>query len=594
LKKTINSKVIDSIDSIKKGFEILKEKNKNSDFFLNDDELKNLIILKYDKITTNSKSDVILLLINNEKVKELQNKIIAIKEYSKEREFVFDFRKTKDKGIIDGLYRTYEESASSTSKEKNDIIEMVDGIFIKGLNLGTSDIHIEKRADKTTLKMRVNGELSKIQTYFPDEGDQIAKIIYQVYTSEGGGESATSFDPKRCLNGLVDKTFGNQRVRARIATAPANPVGFDMVCRLLPFNEDGQAVPLDVLGYSAREKNEVEIMKSKSIGGVVVAGVTGSGKSTTLKNILLSKLTEGEGNIKCISVEDPPEYFIPNCTQIPVNRETEGEQAFKAAIKAAMRMDPDIIMVGEVRDEATGELLRGAIESGHQVFTTVHASSAFGILNRLENLGIPRETLTSDNFLSGLIYQKLLPKLCEHCSVGLVNGEIPKRYPFDKILLDDLEYYKIDMELINEVKELLEPKENLIRKLQDLGYLSLKKVIKLFDTYNSINDEIKNQELLDRIKSVCDINESTIKFRGQGCTKCNSGIAGRLVCAETVIPDLELLQLLSDGKDADAVNYWKINMKGKFAVEDAIDKMKKGVVDPIDVEHAFQNLDLKK
>jgi type II secretory ATPase GspE/PulE/Tfp pilus assembly ATPase PilB-like protein len=583
-----------NIDDLELGYEVVLEANEKSPFLLDNGAKRNMVLLKYTKGTGNATRDRILLLVNDKIISQYQSKLVQIRTFAKRRGFVFQVKKCEGTKLVEGIYKAFAKKNSGLAEEKNDIINLVDDIFIKGLNLGTSDLHIEKRADKTTLKMRVNGELSKIDTFFPEEGDQIAKIIYQVYTSEGGGESATTFDPKKCLNGLIDKTFDGQRVRARIATAPANPVGFDMVCRLLPFSEDGKALPLSALGYSAREINEVEIMKSKSIGGVIVAGVTGSGKSTTLKNILLSKLSENEGGIKCITVEDPPEYFIPGATQVPVNREVSGVEAFQDAIRAAMRMDPDIIMVGEVRDLDTGKLLRGAIESGHQVFTTVHASSAFGILNRLENLGISRETLAAPDFISGLIYQRLLPKLCEHCSVGLINGKVPRRHPFDKILLDDIEFYGIDFEVITDVKSALKPKENLVRKLQDMGLLTSKKANKAFQTYREINDEEKNVALLDRIKVAADINDCNIRFRGQGCKHCNSGIAGRLVCAETVIPDLELLRLLGEGADADATNYWKINMKGKFAMEDAIDKMKAGTCDPLDVEHAFQNLDVKK
>jgi type II secretory ATPase GspE/PulE/Tfp pilus assembly ATPase PilB-like protein len=591
---------VESIDDLMQNFELIEdEKNSKSGFYLTEEEKKDIIILKYDKDVTATQKDQIFLVVNDQAKKIRTRKLLQCKRAAQQRDFIFKYKTTRNDKLISGLYadgRNKKEKKKTSSNDKdNDIIPMVDSIFIKALKLGTSDVHIEKRSDKTTLKMRVNGELSKIDTFFPSEGEQIAKIIYQVYTSEGG-ESATTFDSSKPQNGLVDKEFDGQRVRMRIATLPANPDGFDVVCRLLPFNEDCQAVPLDKLGYAAKEKAEVEKMQANSIGGVIVAGVTGSGKSTTLKNILLGKLNARNGAIKCITIEDPPEYFIPGATQVPVNRETSsdgGASAFGDAIKAAMRSDPDIIMVGEVRDKETGTLLRSAIESGHQVFTTVHASSAFGIINRLENLGIPRETMSAPNFISGLIYQRLLPKLCEHCSVGLINGRIPKRYPLDKILLDDIEYYNIDIQEIQKVKELLKPNENLIRKLQDLGKLNSKKAMKALNVYKTINNEDKNNDLLERIKTVCDIQDSDIKFRGQGCKHCNSGIAGRLVCAETVIPDLELLGLIGEGKDSEAANYWKINMNGKFAIEDAIDKMKVGIVDPLDVEHAFSELDVK-
>ena len=592
-----HDKFIKTVDDLSPDFVIIDEETKKSEFFLTKEERKSLILLRYPKDAIQANKDRICLLILKSGAKEHQRKLVKLKNFTSKRDFTFEQKITENSKLLIGLYEDSEKKGEKNDYfmgDDNDVIPMVDGIFIQALKLGSSDIHIEKRADKTTIKMRVNGELSKISTGFPNEGDQIAKIIYQVYTAEGG-EAGTTFDPSSPQNGLFDKEFNGQRVRARIATLPANPEGFDVICRLLPFNEDGKAIPLDKLGYSPKEAREVVIMKNKSIGGVIVAGVTGSGKSTTLKNILLGKLIERDGGIKCITVEDPPEYYIPNATQVPVNRETTadgGSSAFQAAIKATMRSDPDIIMVGEVRDLETGKLLRGAIESGHQVFTTVHASSAFGIINRLENFGITREIISAQNFISGLIYQKLLPKLCDHCSVSLTNGKIPRRHPLDKILLDDIEYYDIDFKTIEEMKAHMNPEDNLIRKLQDAGKISSKKAIRALDTYEKINDEDKNNQLLDRIKSVADINECTIKFRGQGCKECNAGISGRLVCAETVIPNLELLRLIGEGKDSEATNYWKTHLNGKFVLEDAIDKMKEGVVDPLDVEHAFQSLNI--
>ena len=133
-------------------------------------------------------------------------------------------------------------------------------------------------------------------SYFSGEGEKLARVIYQIYTSEDG-ESATNFDETKPQNGLIDKMFGEQRVRARIATVPANPDGFDVICRLLPFNEDGSAIPVSELGYSVKERKDLEKMISNAIGVIIIAGTTGSGKSTTLKNVLIGKIKDSEHGV---------------------------------------------------------------------------------------------------------------------------------------------------------------------------------------------------------------------------------------------------------------------------------------------------------
>jgi type II secretory ATPase GspE/PulE/Tfp pilus assembly ATPase PilB-like protein len=585
---------IAEVSDLKKNWKIFED---TKSLGLTEEDKKNIVLINYDKGDFASK-EVIIALFYKPEINKLKKQLRKIQGYAKEKNLSFQGANTVKSDLIKGIYKEWEDKniKKQLVKDSNSTeIKKTDAIFENALKVGASDIHLEKRRDKTKLRLRVNGELYDEDSFFSTEGEKIARVIYQIYTSEDG-ESATSFDETKPQNGLIDKMFGQQRVRARIATVPANPDGFDVICRLLPFNEDGSAVPLNKLGYAVKETEDLAKMVSNSIGVIVIAGTTGSGKSTTLKNVLIGKILDNEGKIKVITVEDPPEYYIPNATQVPVNRENSkdgGRTEFLNTIKAAMRSDPDIIMVGEVRDSLTAETLTGAVQSGHQVFTTIHASSAFGIITRLESFGISREVLSSPQFISGLVYQKLLPKLCPHCSVAVKNGKIPKRFPYEKIISENFEDYKIDVSTIKETKENMKEGETIVSALLNNGDLSSKQAIKIYREHDKINNKDKNNALLQRIKSVTDIDEFTIKFRGQGCKQCSSGIVGRFVCAETIVPDLELLSLIGEGKDPEAINYWKTNLNGKFAMEDAIDKMKAGIVDPIDVEHAFQELGSK-
>jgi type II secretory ATPase GspE/PulE/Tfp pilus assembly ATPase PilB-like protein len=585
---------ISEVKDLKKNWSIFSD---DKNLTLTKEDMKNLVIIKYDKGDFAQKEAVIALFYKPE-INKLKKQLRRIQSYAKQKGFVFQGAQTNKKDLISGIYKEWEENSLKQQLGKDghsNEIKKTESIFEQALKVGASDIHLEKRRTQTKLRYRVNGEMYDVDSFFAGEGEKIARVIYQIFTSEDG-ESASNFDETKPQNGLIDRMFDNQRVRARIATVPANPDGFDVICRLLPFKEEVNAIPLSELGYAVKETKDLEKMVSNAVGVIIIAGTTGSGKSTTLKNVLIGKILDNEGRIKVITVEDPPEYYIPNATQVPVNRENSkdgGKTEFLNTIKAAMRSDPDIIMVGEVRDDLTADTLTGAVQSGHQVFTTIHAASAFGIINRLENFGVSREVLSSPQFISGLVYQKLLPKLCPHCSVPISEGKIPKRFPYEKIISDNFDDYKIDIDTIKKTKGNLKPDENIVSGLVNSGKLNSLQAIRIYREHESINDKDKNDSLLSRIKSAVDINEFTIRFRGQGCNHCSSGIVGRFVCAETIVPDLELLSLLGAGRDPEAINYWKTNLNGKFAMEDAIDKMKEGILDPVDLEHAFQELGSK-
>ncbi len=581
---------LENISQLKAGWSLIEVKNSKIDQEL----LKNFILLKYPIGTYVSNKETISLLYVEDKKAELQSITInIIKKYNENNEVrIYGTTQNiissiKNEWDMNGSKKNFAQASSSET-------DKAEQIFKDALERHTSDIHIEVRRQNALVKFRVHGELSVYRTLLPAEGTNLANIIYQVFTANGG-ESATTFNPKEPQNGLVDKMFDKQRVRARVATIPANPDGFDMIIRLLPFNEDGSATPLHKLGYSKKEQKDIEIMVSTSVGVIIIAGTTGSGKSTTLKNVLTSKINESEGKIKVITVEDPPEYYLP-CTQVPVNRENSkdnGKTEFANAMKASMRSDPDILMVGEIRDDLTAQILTGAVQSGHQVFTTIHASSAFGIIPRLEGFGVTRDVISSPQFISGLIYQKLLQKICPHCSKPIVNGKLPKTYSYERIIEKNYEDFKIDLDTINKLKPAKNEKRNIVSKLLDAKLIDNKTAFLIYKKYEEMNNKEAQEALLERIKKVANIEESNIRFRGDGCEHCKNGVAGRLVCAETIVPDLNLLALIRDKKDPEAFNYWKTILNGKYAMEDAIDKMIEGIVDPVEVEEAFQALGSK-
>lgn len=495
----------------------------------------------------------------------------------------------EDGKLVDEIYKTAKEGVREDDKDYSNsegISKEVNDLFIKAVRNGVSDIHLEVRKGFAKVRARINGRISNFySTAFAEStGLEWGRVIYQVMSSI----SNATFNPKIQQDALVVGIFGDSdsktKLRVRVATNPSEPAGFDMTMRLLIIQDSKKPVTLEQLGYNKKLTHSIRLAISQPVGLTIIAGTTGSGKSTTLQNILLSKINERNGEIKVITVEDPPEYFIPGSTQVPVIRDEKGnaEQGFAKAIKAAMRSDPDIIMVGEIRDNQSASLTVQAVQSGHQVYSTIHAQSALGILPRIENLGVGRDILGNPEFISGLIYQKLLPVLCQHCSIKLVDDNIPNKYSLEKIIADnnfitESELYKI---LSNKKN-----KTNVVRYLQDIKKLNSIQAEFIFEEYRQKNPEEEKEAFLTRLNEYYgDITKINVRFQGDGCSHCKLGVSGRTVVAEIVRPDIYMLDLITQKRDSELLTYWKKTLGGKYAAEDAYDRIKDGIVSPLSVE----------
>lgn len=495
----------------------------------------------------------------------------------------------EDGKLIEEIYKTAKEGVKDDDKDysKSDgIAGEVNDLFLKAVRQGVSDIHLEVRKGYAKVRARINGRISNFySTAFAETtGLEWGRVIYQVMSSI----SNATFNPKIQQDALVVGIFGDDKnkvkLRVRVATNPSEPSGFDMTMRLLIIQDSKKPLTLEQLGYNKKITHSIKMSMAQPVGLTIIAGTTGSGKSTTLQNILLAKINEKNGEIKVITVEDPPEYFIPGATQVPVIRDEKGDATigFAKAIKAAMRSDPDIIMVGEIRDNQSASLTVQAVQSGHQVYSTIHAQSALGILPRFENLGIGRDILGSPEFISGLVYQKLLPVLCDHCFIPFEEDNIPNKYSLEKIVSDNNILSESEVaNLLGKVPN----KVNFIRFLQDIKKINSTQAEFIFEEYRIKNPEEEKEEFLVRLNSYYgDLSKLNLKFQGDGCRHCKLGIKARTVVAEIVRPDIHMLDLITQKRDSELLTYWKKTLGGKYAAEDAYEKIKEGLVSPLDVE----------
>lgn len=321
------------------------------------------------------------------------------------------------------IFTALDTSSDNESKQSTDIVDSIDALFESAIITGASDIHFVRNDQVAVISLRVNGSLTKMKTISSESCDEMMFVSYNILATTK--ESTWNRNIPQDANILRDLPSGSYRFRyahmpifgrlggcyhtvLRIIKAETGEI-FDVV-------EDKD--PLEILQLSADEQLDLQTMMQCPHGLLLITGVTGSGKSTTIKNILEWMYTKKYGTNACfVTVEDPVEYRIMGAVQSSVVRLKSDVNPFLPALKSAMRRDPDVLMIGETRDEQTATALTGAIESGHYAVTTVHAGSVTTAIQRLESLGVKKDRLASPGFLAGIVTQTLIPTLCEHCKI---------------------------------------------------------------------------------------------------------------------------------------------------------------------------------
>lgn len=320
---------------------------------------------------------------------------------------------------VKSKYTTYENDKTKTTTQ-NQFLELVEN----AVNQGASDIHIRVSENKgTTILFRIDGDLSvqinNDRDY--DYGYSLTSTIYQALTDV----SDSTYEPKKPQDARIgneNNQLPSQLHGIRIGTS-AQTGGFIMVLRLL-YKTTGNLSFLN-MGLLPNEIEALELLLHSPTGITLVSGPTGSGKTTLLTSILERRYKETKGTKNLMTVEDPPEYPILGAVQTPVeNAETQEErsQKFQKAIAATLRLDPDTIMIGEIRDSASAQLAIEAAMTGHQVWSTIHVNTALGILPRLMDLNVQKELVTDPTIVKGLINQRLIKKLCPKCKVPVLDA----------------------------------------------------------------------------------------------------------------------------------------------------------------------------
>ena len=387
----------------------------------------------------------------------------------------------------------YKMETETTGMELNDdapVIRMVNSLLKQAVQGGASDIHIEPLENDVRVRFRIDGELWEVLSLpkksFPATVSRI-KIMADLDISE-----------KRIpQDGRTRLIIDGREIDFRISTLPSIQ-GEKIVMRIL--DRTNAIMSLEKLGFGTENEQKIKSLIRRPHGMIIVTGPTGSGKTTTLYSVL-TELNNPNRNI--ITLEDPVEYSLPGINQVQIN--TKAGLTFPAGLRAILRQDPDIIMVGEMRDGETAELGVRAALTGHLFFSTLHTNSSAGTIARMVNMGIENYLLSSS--LVGVVSQRLIRRLCKNCS---------KPYQLDEetaVRLKIPEYAG---------KQFYAPTGcNMCRQSGYLGRMALHEVMEVgMETRKAITNNVQSEDELEEIA----VGEGMITMSMDGVQKAALGL----------------------------------------------------------------------
>jgi general secretion pathway protein E len=288
-------------------------------------------------------------------------------------------------------------SSHDNSYSTSSITQLLISLIETALVQNASDIHIEAMRRNYRIRYRIHGELSLMY--------ELPTKVTKALLSKIKIECRLDISKLSAQDGSFEITLSHQRYSLRVASMITSE-GESMVLRLM--NPTNHLLPLNELGFNTSMLQTIHTTLKRPNGLILVTGSTGSGKSTTLYSFLEHLKTLSN---KIITVEDPIEFPLPQIEQIEVN-ETAG-RGYQEVLRSLLRLDPDIMMIGEIRDQASLEIAIRSALTGHLVLSTLHTNDAIDTIARLKEMGTPTYLLAST--LSLIISQKLVKELCSHC-----------------------------------------------------------------------------------------------------------------------------------------------------------------------------------
>ena len=307
-----------------------------------------------------------------------------------------------------------EIERASTQQSVNEfsqpVVRLIDALLTEAVQQGASDIHFEPENSFLRIRYRVDGVLRQAHSLHKSFWPAMV-VRLKVMCAMNIAETRAPQD------GHLSLRLSARPIDFRVASHPTTH-GENMVLRIL--DRQKGIVPIDQLGLDELALNTLQSIIAKPEGIVLVTGPTGSGKTTTLYSVLNHVNTE---SVNIMTLEDPVEYPIALVRQSSINE--AAKLNFASGIRSMMRQDPDIILVGEIRDHPTAEMAFRAAMTGHQVYSTLHTNSAIGAIPRLLDIGILPDIMAGN--IIGIVAQRLIRKLCPHCKKEYVPTPLEQK-----------------------------------------------------------------------------------------------------------------------------------------------------------------------
>ncbi len=306
------------------------------------------------------------------------------------------------------------EQALEEEISKSGLVDLVESIFVDAVRVGASDIHVIPRGDKITeFHFRVDGKLSRWYTNNETRAEAVSAVV------KDRAKNLDRFERNMAQDGFAQLTIDKRTVRFRVSVIPL--IGKELknkfesiVIRVLMEPVIGGSI--EDLGFDPYSESVMRKAIAKPYGIIIVTGPTGSGKSTTLVAALRTVM---DTSLNIITVEDPVEYFIDGARQVKLNSKLD----FEGALRAILRHDPDIVMVGEIRDKLTAEIAVKLANTGHLTLSTLHTNDAPSAVSRLYKMGI--EPFLIAYSINIIVAQRLIRKLCERCKSPVSETDTP-------------------------------------------------------------------------------------------------------------------------------------------------------------------------
>jgi len=319
----------------------------------------------------------------------------------------------------------YQSLDAESDEYSQPVVRLVNALLADAVKRNASDIHFEPEEGFLRFRYRIDGVLRQVRSLHKNYWSAIAVRVKVM----AGMDIAETRAPQ---DGRISLSLSGRPIDFRVSTLPTLH-GENIVLRVL--DRQKGIVSFDQLGLKEEAQNTLKLMVARPEGIILVTGPTGSGKTTTLYSILNYLNTE---SVNIMTLEDPVEYPTTMIRQTSANDTSRLD--FASGIRSLMRQDPDIILVGEVRDEDTASMAFRAAMTGHQVFSTLHTNSALGSIPRLLDIGVKPDIIAGN--IIGIIAQRLIRSLCQHCKEPYALGDLERNLLGLKITDRQQEIYK--------------------------------------------------------------------------------------------------------------------------------------------------------